>query len=1276
MHSIKDTSTDYHCRNCRARDNEQMVQCDSCDQWFHYSCVGVDSQVADISWNCESCEHTSVQMAAAFMEPNGSNNGGSLATGQPRASSSPEAAHQSQQAILGALSSIPVQSTVMVPSIYTAPRMSTTSASVPPYSTAALEVTLHDQIRFQSSSSTTELYTLSSASGYPATMYTQNSKNHLLPNSFILQKLPTSSTTFPSLQTNAKVANPSIFAKGSQNSDTSERMRALQLERLEEEMRIQKQYLDDKYKILAQFGELTNSGDRIPIFNVTPTPAQLAARHSIPKQLPIFSGDPEEWPLFISQFENSTSVAGYSNVENLMRLQACLKGRARDLVKNKLLLPAMVPEIIQTLRMCCGRPEHILERAINKAKNMAPLKDKLESLIEFSLCVQNICATMEGCNLTAHLVNPLLVKELVDKLPNSYKLSWAMQPKDDRVPIVKIFSDWLYNIAEAASTVVAPMTHKSGVNVNTHTRAEDVSDQRSETNSLPRKCCVCKTYGHKLPRCEAFKALPLKRKWEIVKEHSLCRQCLDSHRRKCYVNKECGITGCKYKHHQLLHRSASQTVDSSADNNINSRQIVRSSNIPSDHANRQMIAHSSSATKNSPYFRIIPVKLYSHNKVIETFAFLDEGSAVTLMEKSVFEQMELKGVQEPLCLRWTGDTTRTEYNSFKTTVEIPGVTNGRKYKLTDAHTVESLSLPTQTIDAGEIMKKYPYLTGLPIESYENARPSILIGTDNWKLAVPLKIREGSWFQPIASKTRLGWTLQGCHANQSREFMVNVHTCDCEKSLRRLHEAVKNYFNLEEPKPKQLLSADDNKALAILNASCKKVSNRYEVGLLWRNEDVVLPESYGNAYKRLMCLERKFNKDPLLKSTIQQQIDNLISKGYAKKLSPAEATIQPSKTWYLPIFTVTNPNKPGKIRLVWDAAAKANGVCLNDFMFPGPDLLNSLVEVLLSFRVGRVAVCGDVAEMFHQINIRESDMHAQRFLWWDEADKPQQPSVYVMRALTFGVNCAPCIAHFIRDNNAEQFRHEFPRAVEAVQRYHYVDDFIDSERDEETALELAKQVKRINANAGFEVRNWVSNSHKVLQQLASNNPIEPALKEWGSTTKILGLKILLQDVWRSDIGWDEALSDALYDKWESWKSNIPLIMDVKVPRCYSTILHSSDNVQLHTFVDASSAAFAAVSYLRIQRDSNVDIAFVAAKSKVAPLKPVSIPRLELQAAVAGFNDESLRSALWEIEFIINSRPLTFVSLESDDDEAITPNHLLIGSSDGYKPFATDNKNLRQ
>ena len=66
--------------------------------------------------------------------------------------------------------------------------------------------------------------------------------------------------------------------------------------------------------------------------------------------------------------------------------------------------------------------------------------------------VRNICAAVERFELHSHLNNPLLVKELVDKLPNNHKLTCAMSPKDERVPIVKAFSDWLYNLAEAASS--------------------------------------------------------------------------------------------------------------------------------------------------------------------------------------------------------------------------------------------------------------------------------------------------------------------------------------------------------------------------------------------------------------------------------------------------------------------------------------------------------------------------------------------------------------------------------------------------------------------------------------------------------------------------------------------------------------------------------------------------------------------------------------------------------------------------------------------------------
>lgn len=82
--------------------------------------------------------------------------------------------------------------------------------------------------------------------------------------------------------------------------------------------------------------------------------------------------------------------------------------------------------------------------------------------------------------------------------------------------------------------------------------------------------------------------------------------------------------------------------------------------------------------------------------------------------------------------------------------------------------------------------------------------------------------------------------------------------------------------------------------------------------------------------------------------------------------------------------------------------------------------------------------------------------------------------------------------------------------------------------------------------------------------------------------------------------------------------LPKLEDVSIPRCYRLLTSMSPNtlVQLHTFVDASELGYAAVVYLRFQQGSTIECAIVGAKSRVAPLKFVSIPRLELQSAVLG------------------------------------------------------------
>ena len=95
----------------------------------------------------------------------------------------------------------------------------------------------------------------------------------------------------------------------------------------------------------------------------------------------------------------------------------------------------------------------------------------------------------------------------------------------------------------------------------------------------------------------------------------------------------------------------------------------------------------------------------------------------------------------------------------------------------------------------------------------------------------------------------------------------------------------------------------------------------------------------------------------------------------------------------------------------DAAAKYDGVYLNDKLHTGPDLLNSLVGVLLRFREQRVGLAADIEAMFHQVQIKEEDQLALRFLWLNlELERP--PDVYQMLVMIFGAASSPCMANYV------------------------------------------------------------------------------------------------------------------------------------------------------------------------------------------------------------------------------------------------------------------------
>ncbi|XP_020715832.2 uncharacterized protein LOC101455054 [Ceratitis capitata] len=406
----------------------------------------------------------------------------------------------------------------------------------------------------------------------------------------------------------------------------------------------------------------------------------------------------------------------------------------------------------------------------------------------------------------------------------------------------------------------------------------------------------------------------------------------------------------------------------------------------------------------------------------------------------------------------------------------------------------------------------------------------------------------------------------------------------------------------------------------------------------------------------------------------KRIEYYIAKGYARKLSATEAGLSSPKTWYLPHFAVSNPNKPGKLRLVFDAAAEVEGVSLNAHLLKGPQNYKSLPSILFHFRQGAMAVSGDIKEMFHQILVQPEDRCAQRFLWRN-GESNRRPEVYEVSVMIFGAACSPCAAHYIKTVNALEHRSDHKnvsRAVKSILEHHYVDDMVDSFGSVEEAITVSEMVRAIHLKAGFELRNFASNSQKVMSEIGGKEITRAISKKegvlvekvlglfWQSSTDcfrfqlkfnkvdaavingtrfptkrellsvvmsifdplgflcnfVVGAKVIMREVWKHNIHWDEPLPSDINDAWERWRNQLTAVVKYTIPRFY--FLKGMPKIlQLHVFVDASEVAFAAVAYWRSESFSGeIDVSFISAKSKCAPIKPLTVPRLELQAAVLG------------------------------------------------------------
>ncbi|XP_049300576.1 uncharacterized protein LOC125774390 [Anopheles funestus] len=829
-----------------------------------------------------------------------------------------------------------------------------------------------------------------------------------------------------------------------------------------------------------------------------PTKAQLTARQSKLSDLPKFEGSQTAWASFISNFNRTTEMCGYNNDENLTRLNKCLEGKARETVECLLMHPENVPMIIDTLRLVFGQPVRIIHELTNKISSLPSIPEgKFEEVVDLAVKVRNYCATVEVCNLKGYQNNETLLHKITNKLPPTLRLRWAEFPLEKDEVSLQTFSSWIGNIAKTASTItpssaniVRPSNDRKGLKgsfVNTHAEQAPQASTAAKASNI---CVVCKGSCASVDRCARFAELSGEGRWAVVKEKQLCRKCLRQHKGFCKRLTPCGVEGCTFKHHSLLHRSKPQ----------NQETPERQCNV---HHNNE----------NNILFRMIPVRVYGRNVSVDTYAFMDDGSEITLMDESLADELQLEGPHKSLCLKWANHMRHHEEASKTVSIKLSGKGN-EIHSLHAIQTVKGLDLPKQTLNMNSLIKKYPYLAHTPVESYRDAKPRILIGLDNARLSTVKKSREGGRNQPVAGKTRLGWTVYGYCGNErgasssTPNYYLQVRKCECNCD-DTLYSAMKEYFALDsigiDKSSPALLSKEGERSLQILSQQSRLIDKRYECGLLWKYDNVRLPESKAMAINRWKCLERKVTTDKELAIAMQTKIQEYMDNQYIRKLTPAEMNENHKRVRYLPMFPVSNPNKPGKFRIVWDAAAKAHGISLNSVLLKGPDQLSSLPSILMKFRQNRIGITGDIREMFHQVRINKEDQHCQRFLWKPDISSGA-PTEYVMCVMTFGAACSPSTAQIIKNLNARRFENQYPDATKVILEQHYVDDMLISVESEEEAIKLAKEVKCVHSEGGFEIRNWLSNSKAVLDELNGDKTTEKSLNIGLPlpTEKVLGM----------------------------------------------------------------------------------------------------------------------------------------------------------------------------
>ena len=797
-------------------------------------------------------------------------------------------------------------------------------------------------------------------------------------------------------------------------------------------------------------------------------------------------------------------------------------------------------------------------------------------------------------------------------------------------------------------------------------------------HAITRKCTS-------LAECLEFPKLALDQRRSIVMKQRACFNCLTNGHRAyaCPSPAQCHAEDCRRRHHPLLHAwmtSSESASINSTHNHDHDETLPYAQNIA--------VAERQSA---EAFLGIIPVTLVGPKGTkVDTCALLDNGSTRSFIDDDLASSLELNGRS----LKYTVNTLTAvslQRQGREVDVRVTTCENAEGVVLKNVWTSSNLHLPCSSAAQLEDIAHHKHLRGVPVVDVRRKRVQLIIGASSG-LLVPLEVRSPSSTNcPYAERTTLGWVVRGpsgrkltpCEVERADVHFVGSHLEQLTTDASRLWNT--DFDDLPRS-DKNSMSVDDQRALAMMEDSVRQVDGiHYEIALPWRN-DVDLPCNKAHAAVRLGHVQQRLEHDRKLHDMYHAQMDDYLTKGYARRVDGDDAlsTLKPHRVWYLPHHPVFSIKKPDKVRVVFDGAARYKGTSINDHLLQGPDLTNNLAGVLMRFRQEPVALIADITAMFHQVLVPKHQQNALRFLWWANNDMTGPPNEYCMTRHVFGLRSSPSCAAFALQQTANDHGSDSQSITKYVHQNFYVDDLLLSVPSSKEADQALKGLHALLNKGGFKLVKWSTNNRSVLEGIPhdlraqticnfdTKTDVLPNTRTLGqswspendmfnytvhledrpSTRRgilstisslfdhlglvcpvLLEAKLILQQITRIKSGWDEDIPSNLQEKWTAWCLRLKALEAVRIPRVYGRVgVSAASALQLHIFCDASEYGIGVCAYLRIETPPDVTCTLAAAKSRLAPIKPTTIPRLELTAAMVA---SRLRARLLEeLDFAIN------------------------------------------